>query len=165
MSESSSRVAIVVALITGAGTLGAALIGNWDKFFGSPPVAAPAPGPTPAPLPSGATLAPVSQGLDLSGLWFDTASPGTAATVTQQGDRLQFLRRGVLANGVGFESRGTGTLAGRQVTLLYQAHYQDGSASQGQCTGQVSVAGDAAQMHLRCSDTLLGVFDSSSVRQ
>ena len=38
MSQTSHRVAIVVAVIGVIGTIGAALIGNWDKIFQRPPI-------------------------------------------------------------------------------------------------------------------------------
>jgi len=66
MSESSSRIPIVVALITAAASVGVALIANWDKLFSRPPessvvippiVATPAPAPGPAPATTATTTA------------------------------------------------------------------------------------------------------------
>jgi hypothetical protein len=193
MPEQSSRITIVVALITLAGTLGAALIANWDKLFprsqaAVAPAPAPAPSPTPtatavpspapapAPTPAPAPKAPPAaadterstahappRGPSIAGSWRNAAYPGIVLNITQQGNQIRFTQTGVLSNGVGFESAGAGVVEGSQIALQYLARYNNGQASSGQCQGTLTDAEES--MDLFCSDSLLGNFESVSVRR
>ncbi len=174
MAEPSHRVTIIVAILGLVGTLGAALISNWDKIFPRVPrattttepaagtsvqAAPPAAPPTaPPPLAHSADLA-----LRITGVWRDSMYPSNLTEITQDGRDFRFRRRGVLPNGVGFESVGTGTLVGRQVRSQYTATYKTGATSSGRCSGAVSM--DSRQIELSCSDTLLGSFASISIRE
>ena len=172
MANSSHRATIAVAIIGVVGTLGAALIANWDKVF----TAAPQPVATPAPQSS--TTAPPARPAErppkvvraeptpqpvradpapqITGLWRDSDNPNNGTRIQQEGKRLQFTRAGILADGVRFESSGTGTLLGSRITLSYVARYQTGSTSTGECSG--SVAAEARSIELSCADSLYGKF-------
>jgi hypothetical protein len=73
VSESSHRVAIVVAVIGVVGTIGAALIGNWDKMF--PPTPRVAHGPSPPkepqrdPFPEQTAREPLTASRELLAAW------------------------------------------------------------------------------------------------
>jgi len=201
MSDQSSRIPIVVAIITVAGSLGAAVIANWDTVFPHVPapttaapaaVAAPAPAPAPAqtqaatpvqaPAPAPAQAAAPAQSREpapaeratalsapprvptLTGTWREMNYPGIVSNLTQDdGRQFRFTRSGVLPNGMGFQSNGAGFLTGRQVALQYVTRYYNGQASQGQCEGTLS--DDADAIELFCADSLMGSFQSMSVRQ
>jgi len=49
--SSSSQVQIILSIIGVVGTLGVAVIANWEKIFPKPPVPSPSISPTPAPTP------------------------------------------------------------------------------------------------------------------
>jgi len=197
MSESSSRIPIIVALITAAASLCAALIANWDKLFARPtasspaslvPVVTPSPAPAPAPAPVATTttespapapaatrardrepserpaaFAAAPRRQPLTGAWRDVTYPGIVASITQEGPQFRFTRTGVLPNGVAFQSSGGGAISGSNVALQYMARYNNGQVSQGQCEGALSEGAD--EIELICSDSLLGAFQSVSVRQ
>lgn len=172
MAQSTPSVAIVVAIIGLAGTIGATLIANWDKLFmprdspaqrdglvrpePSPVVLAITPGTQPKP-------APVAAVLNLTGTWRDVNFPGVVGEIRQSGREFQFVRRGVLANGVGFESSGTGTVDGPSYKSNYNARYQTGDLSRGSCTGVISAGG--SRLDLTCTDSLLGQFAVEAARQ
>jgi hypothetical protein len=199
MSESSSRIPIVVALITAVASVGVAFIANWDKLLARPaassgvspvpvatpaPTASPAPAPAPAPVtvtespspalaparardqepaerPAAFTQAPRPP--TVAGTWRDVTYPGIVSSISQEGPQFRFARSGMLPNGVAFQSSGAGTLSGDHVALQYLARYNNGQVSQGGCEGALSEAGD--EIELLCSDSLLGGFQSVSVRQ
>lgn len=161
MPDQSYRVPIIVAVIGVLGTLGAALIANWDKLFGHATQAAV---PTASIAASPLTpVAPVVVTSSLAGTWIDAVNPGIISTIAQEGNALRFTRIGSLPNGVAFESNGTGTVSGQQVSTQYVAKYQTGITSSGQCAG--SVLEQATTIDLRCTDSLLGSFQSTSVRR
>jgi hypothetical protein len=161
MAEHSYRIPIFVALIGVAGTIGAALIANWDKLFSK---AEPAPQVAPTTPATGLTVAtPATPALQLAGVWRDAANPSIVSTITQDGNRIRFARTGSLPNGVAFESDGSGTLDGLRLSTQYVARYLNGQSSSGQCTGTVTPT--ATSIALQCVDTLLGSFQSASVRR
>lgn len=162
MAEHSSRTPILVAMIGVAGTVGAALIVNWDKLFSK---AEPPPKVTPTGTPDAApaTTAPAMPVPQLAGIWRDAANPSIVSTMTQEGNMLRFTRTGSLPNGIVFESNGSGSLDGLRLSTQYVARYANGQSSSGQCTG--TVAATATSIALQCMDTLLGSFQSSSVRR
>jgi hypothetical protein len=173
MADSSHRVTIAVALIGVMGTLGAAVIANWDEIFSRSPQAPvppvpPAPAASapaqpyreaePAPRPVTKSTQPVraSPTLQVAGLWRDADNPANGTKIDQDGNRLQFTRAGILPDGVRFESAGTGALLESRITLRYVARYQTGSTSTGECSGSVSPG--ATQITLNCADSLHGTF-------
>lgn len=162
MADPSHRVAIKVAVIGLAGTLGAALLSNWDKIFSR----APQPKvveeqflnkPNPIEAPS-ADPSP-----DISGVWRDSDNPGNRTKVSQVDSRFSFTRWGTLPNGVRFESSGTGSLVGSLLMSRYTARYQSGQVSSGECNGFVS--SDATRIEQSCSDSLLRTFTSIADRE
>jgi len=189
MPESSHRVTIVVAVIGVIGTLGAAIIGNWDKLF--PPDVRPYESVVPAspPVPTPSVKSPVDTEtkpppvrtepsasinnwdksvppppvLDIRGVWLDSNYRSNSSHITQEGDSFRFTRRGVLPNGVAFESSGSGTMTGQRFTSNYNAKYQSGDTSVGDCSGTVSP--DGMRMELQCMDSLLGAFPGTAIRQ
>jgi hypothetical protein len=185
MADTNHKVAIVVAVIGVTGTLGAALLANWDKVFGrqaqaGPTVAAGSPAqttaqttvqvpmqtpmqaPVQATAPAPATTAGPGVAPSLTGDWRDSTGPNNVSRVRQVGNSFQYARQGTLPNGTGFEASGSGTLEGRQVFTSYQARYANGSVSSGSCVGSVSA--DATRMELQCTDSMLGAFPSIAVR-
>jgi len=178
MADTSPRAAIVVAVIGVVGTLGTALIANWDKLFPrtSPQLVKPEPpvdsrvgktnpvdeklaSPVPAaPIPA----APVDVTPQIAGVWQDVGYPSNGTKVSQDGARFTFTRWGVLTNGVPFQGTGSGTLSGRRVSGGYRVFYRNGGFSEGQCTGSIW-PGDT-RIDLECTDTQLGRYQSSSVR-
>lgn len=185
MAESSSRIPIVVAIITAAASIGVALIANWDKLFAQAPAPSPvSPAPAAAPVPVTAAESPNPAAVRtageekpephpttseaprppaLTGTWHDVVNPGFVSSITQDGSQLRFTRAGVLPNGVGVESAGAGMLSGNHVALQYLARYSNGQVSQGGCEGALS--GASGGIELYCSDSLLGSFRSVNVRQ
>jgi hypothetical protein len=162
MADPSHRVAITVAIIGLAGTLGAALLSNWDKIFSrSPqpkivneenskpinPIEAPAADPVP----------------DISGIWRDSDNSSNETKVSQVDSSFAFNRWGRLPNGVKFESSGTGTLVGNRLKSRYTAKYLSGDISSGECNGSVSA--DATRIQQSCSDSFLGVFTTIAERK
>jgi hypothetical protein len=162
MADPHHRIAIVVAVIGVVGTLGAALLANWDKVFGhSAPAAKPAAVATPAAVAP--PIEPPRQVPTLSGNWRDSGGTPVTSRITQAGSNFEFSRQGSLPNGVSFTASGSGTLDGRAVTSHYRARYSHGAVSSGTCAGSLSA--DALRMDMRCSDSLLGEFSSVAVRE
>lgn len=178
-SESSRRLIIVVAIIGLIGILGTAIINNWDKFFSpslkpSMETSLPQPTPTksnspskidkpaiqrPKPQPS----APAVKVQNINGLWRDSNYSSNTSQVTQDGNRFHFTRRGILPNGTRFESSGIGTLTGQRYTSHYNAKYQSGAVSTGDCSGAVSR--DGMHIDLNCKDSLLGSVPITADRE
>lgn len=163
MADPSHRVTITVAIIGLAGTLGAALLSNWDKIFTrapQPPVEdhlLPKPPKNPIDAPS-ADPTP-----NISGQWSDSDNPENGTKVSQIDSTFAFTRWGTLPNGVRFESSGTGSLVGSQLTSQYEAKYESGKISSGECNGSVSA--DATRIEQTCSDSLLGAFRNFAKRE
>jgi hypothetical protein len=184
MADSGYRNTIIVALIGVIGTLGAALIGNWDKIFAP---ARPAPGesrPAPDARPvaqsestasveptrparpeprAAAPPAPVPSSASIGGVWRDSDNPANGSQVVVEGNAFRFTRWGVLPNGVRFDAQGNGTLSGHRFSSTYRARYQSGDTSTGACSGAVSA--DGARMDMSCRDSLLGSFPVTALRQ
>jgi hypothetical protein len=99
----------------------------------------------------------------IAGVWRDSGPPGNGGQITQNGSRFGFLRWGVLPNGVGFESVGTGTISAGRFTSQYDATYQSGVTSAGSCSGTISSSG--TRLDMTCTDNVLGVFAVTSFRQ
>lgn len=161
MPESSSRVAIVVAVIGVIGTLGAALIANWDRIFAPSPKSPPtidSPRPTQTEQRPPAARTP-----NIGGVWRDSNYPSNGSKITQDGNSFQFTRWGVLPNGTRFESSGSGTITGQRFASNYNARYQSGATSVGDCSGTVSP--DGMRMEGNCRDSLLGSFPVTAIRQ
>jgi hypothetical protein len=153
MLQSNQRIAIVVAVIGVIGSLGAAFVANWDKFFV----------PSPQPPPKIDSRSPAESIPNLSGLWRDSNDPNNGSQISQDGNRVHFTRWGVLPNGMRFESSGSGVITGHGFTSNYNAKYQSGATSTGDCSGTVSP--DGTRMELNCSDSLLGAFSGTAIRQ
>ncbi len=173
MAELTPRVAIAIAVIGLVGTLGAALIANWDKLFpaGREPLPtrevprAEPPQPSvnpPRAQPSAPTGAVAPQVPNIAGTWRDTEYP-VVGQVIQDGRQFRFVRRGALTNGVGFESSGEGTIDGTQISNRFDTRYQTGAVSTGGCTGTLTADGN--RLDLTCTDSLLGTFPVTAVRQ
>lgn len=156
MADSNHKVAIGVAVIGVAGTLGAALLANWDKVFGRPAQTSPA---AVQVAPPAAPRVAAS----LTGNWRDSTGPNNTSRVRQVGNGFQFSRQGTLPDGTGFDAAGTGTVDGLQIASSYQARYGNGTVSSGTCSGTVSA--DATRMDLQCVDSLLGAFSSVAIRE
>lgn len=185
MVESSQRIAIVVAVIGVIGTLGAALIANWDKIFAPSPQSPPKidsphtkqaePRPSAEPIPRSARKIDSSQTTraeprppaeaipNIGGLWRDSNYPSNGSQITQNGNSFHFRRWGVLPNGIPFESSGSGTITGQRFTSNYNAKYQSGATSAGDCSGTMSP--DGMRLELNCRDSLLGAFPVIAIRQ
>jgi hypothetical protein len=101
-------------------------------------------------------------GAAIAGSWRDLNNPNSGSRITQDGTSFRFNGWGVLPNGVSFESSGSGTVNGNDIVSTYQARYQNGWTSSGQCRGTVSP--DGSRMTLTCTDTILGTFVSSGAR-
>jgi hypothetical protein len=99
----------------------------------------------------------------LAGTWRDETYPNVVDHVTQDGRNFHFVRRGMLPNGVLFESAGEGSIDGTRVSHRYQARYQGGGFSNGGCSGNLTT--DGTRILLQCSDSLLGQFPVVMVRQ
>jgi hypothetical protein len=156
MAEPSSRAAIVIAMIGVIGTIGAAVIGSWDKIF-PPPAASQQIEPV-SPKP------PPIQGIpSISGAWRDVEYPGNGSQFSQDGNQFHFTRWGALPNGDQFESSGSGALTGQSFSGNYSAKYRSGATSTGSCSGTVST--DGTHMKLICTDSLLSTFPVSAIRQ
>lgn len=153
MLESNQRIAIAVAVIGVIGTLGAAIIANWDKIFVPSPKLQPniASYPSAEPIPN------------LAGLWVDSNYPSNGSQITQDGNSVHFTRWGVLPNGIRFESSGSGSITGRRFTNTYTATYQSGATSTGDCSGTLSP--DGTRIELNCRDSRLGAFPVTAIRQ
>jgi hypothetical protein len=161
MAEPNHRTAIVVAVLGVVGTLGAALIANWDKIF--PHNSPDSDNIKPVVVKPVLTTPPIDSVPRIAGVWRDSANPNNISKISQDGSSFQFSRSGILPNGVLFESTGTGALVGRQIESQYIAKYSTGASSSGQCSG--SLSSDDTRIELRCSDSLLGIFAGASIRQ
>ena len=156
MSDTSNRVTIVVAIIGVVGTIGAAVIGNWDKIFPPPAL--------PKKIETVSAKTPTARAVsNISGVWRDVEYPSNSSQLSQDGNRVHFTRRGVLPNGVRFESSGSGTATGQSFNSDYSARYSSGATSMGNCSGTMSI--DGKFMKLTCSDSLLQTFSLSAIRQ
>jgi len=98
----------------------------------------------------------------LAGKWRDSDSQAISQ-ITQDGNTFHFARWGTLANGVRFQSSGRGTISGQRFTSTYDAQYQTGEASSGECSG--SISGDGLHIQLECSDSLFGAFAGAANRE
>jgi hypothetical protein len=116
--------------------------------------------PIGTPMPTYSVLPNSDQ--EISGTWLDP-NLGQYSMITQNGNRFQLETVGTASTGEKFQSKGIGTIDGRNLQYDYTAKYQSGSSSQGKCSGTVS----ANQMHiiLMCNDQILGKFVSSVVRK
>lgn len=188
MEQRGQHIAIIVAVIGVIGTIGAALIQNWDKIAGRPPAAtAPASsaaaGTQTAVAPAAvepAAVAPATQtsayeeddaftdDVDvaedvgpsgLSGVWRELyPNAGNLTHTTMNGNRFEFTTQGT-ALGLPFQARGTGTLHGTR----FESSYQSSLPSTGVCEGSVSAGG--TRMNSVCFDSAYGRFEGASVRQ
>jgi hypothetical protein len=152
MLQSNQRIAIVVAVIGVIGSLGAAFIANWDKFLV----------PSPQPPPKIDSPSPDSIP-NLGGLWRDSSNPNNSSQISQDGNSVHFTRWGLLPNGIRFESSGSGVITGHGFTSSYNAKYESGATLTGDCSGTLSP--DGRRMELNCSDSLLGAFSVTAIRQ
>ena len=100
---------------------------------------------------------------NIAGIWRDRNNPNNGSQITQNGNSIDFRRWGVLPNGIQFESQGSGTITATKFTSYYNATYGTGFTSTGDCSGTVSA--DAMRMDLNCSDSVLGVFPVTAIRQ
>ncbi|QPK65131.1 hypothetical protein IVG45_09445 [Methylomonas sp. LL1] len=173
MSESSTNVTIVVAVIGVIGSITVALISHWDKL--NPPPAKDAPIPQPIVLigntsdPAIASItkpqpAPPKPVINIAGNWYNPAAPAAGGSyITQQSEHFEFQGWGLLPQGIGFQTEGNGSLIDQQVNYSYVAQYQNGWTSQGNCSGTVSANG--VQMTTTCTDNIMGTFVSTGVKK
>jgi len=77
MLQSNQRIAIVVAVIGVIGSLGAAFIANWDKFFVPPP----------QPRAKIDSQPPADSIPNLGGLWRDSSNPNNSSQISQDGNK------------------------------------------------------------------------------
>jgi TIR domain-containing protein len=101
--------------------------------------------------------------VNIAGTWRDVNYAGVIDQVTQEGRSLSLKRWGVLPNGIGFESTGTGTIDGTYISHRYSTRYQTGAVSSGSCTG--TAAADGSRIEGTCIDSLLGTIPVITVRQ
>ena len=120
------------------------------------------PSPVDVPNPS-AARAVQSSVVSIDGGWRDVNNPANGSQITQQGNSFQFQGWGILPQGIQYKSTGSGTITGQTITSTYTTTYQNGSISQGTCSGTISA--DGLQMTLTFTDNVLGTFVSSAVRQ
>ncbi len=149
MAGSRYNATVIAAVITVVGSIAVALIANWDKFERSPTGAPPA--------------KTVESVIKIAGHWRDPNMPGNGSRITQVGNSFQFTGWGVLPQGIPYESSGSGTVNGQNITSTYTARYRNGLVSSGNCWGTVSP--DGLRMTITCQDSLLGTFVSSDVRE
>lgn len=107
-------------------------------------------------LGSGPSLEP-----GISGTWRDANDPANVTRITQDGDRFEFSRTGIV-NGVRFESSGTGLKINGSYRSEYRTAYQNGLTSSGSCSGMSPREG---VLVTDCTDTILGRFSLSSIRE
>ena len=98
----------------------------------------------------------------IGGNWRDNDSRAVSQ-ITQDGNSFRFTRRGTLPNGTRFQSSGSGTISGQRITSKYDATYQTGVTSWGECSGSISK--DGLQIQLDCTDSLIGEFTGTANRQ
>lgn len=175
MSESGTNATIVAAIIGVIGSITVALISNWDKFFPKQAVTPPAPtitgdtgtshGATTTGKIEVTTIPPAiaPARIDIGGTWYNPAAPANGSFIVQQNNDFQFKGWGMLPQGIAYESKGSGEIIAQTVTYNYIAQYQNGWASQGNCSGTVSANG--SQLTATCTDNLLGTFVSSGIKQ
>jgi hypothetical protein len=169
MANSGSNVTIVAALIALAGTIGAALISNWDRFSGhSGNSARVEPPPQPdrvvpaASRPDQIVTSSAPSVVSIAGRWRDANFPGNGSFIEQTGTSYTFRGWGNV-QGVMFESSGTGSVSGQGVTSNYVITWATGVRSNGSCTGSVVAEGN--RMTSTCTDSVLGTFVTSGVRE
>jgi hypothetical protein len=102
-----------------------------------------------------------AQRIDISGNWRDPLL-GTLSQVSQEGDTFRFTARGLSCLGGSYESSGQGTISGAVVETSYRAVHQYGFASEGKCSGTVSV--DGKQMKSACNDSLCSQWIMTGIR-
>ncbi|OAI03707.1 hypothetical protein [Methylomonas methanica] len=170
MAESNQNPAIAAAIIGVIGSISVAIITNWDKLTGqqktaeSPPtqqIATAIYPPIDKTKPAVVESLPV---IDISGDWYNPAAPTAGGThIDQQSDSFEFQGWGILAQGIGYTSKGSGNLINQTLTYDYTAQYQNGWVSKGNCTGTVTPNG--AKITATCTDTIMGTYVSAGVRQ
>ena len=187
MEKPGQHIAIIVAVIGVIGTLGGALIQNWDKLFGRRPVATEAtqppqtgaarepaqvaaPSSTTAaattaakPRTPAAEVAAVAESLPeppaLGGVWRELyPNPGTMTYTTQSGGGFRFTRQGSM-QGLPFQAQGSGTFHGTR----FESSYQSTLPSTGVCEGTLSDGGRRTTSV--CYDSVYGQFETASERQ
>ena len=166
MSETDSKIAVVIAVIGVVGTLGAAVIANWDKIFPHSPKRdaiendSIKPPPTSKPI-NEATPQPEDL-LTMNSVWHDVGALDNKTRILQRGDKFEFTRWGVLPTGEGFEATGSGEYRGQNVTTKYTAKYEKGSTSGGTCIGQLTLNN---VIKLDCHDSRFDNYSYSFVRE
>lgn len=173
MEQRGQHIAIIVAIIGVIGTIGAALLQNWDKIAGRPPAAAatavePAAAAPATAIPGDEEDAAFADDVDieedagpngLGGVWRELyPNPGNLTHTTMNGNSFEFTTRG-MALGVPFEAYGTGILRGAR----FESTYQSNLPSTGVCGGSVSAGG--TRMNSVCLDSAYGRFEAASVRE
>lgn len=175
MAESVHKATIVAAVIGLIGTLGTALISNWDKILGHPeqieksmvvpthqsdiPSTKRVAEQKASPVPESA---PAPRLRNLSGNWRDTNYPNNGLDIQQDGDRVRFGGWGINLAGVPFQSAGTGNVNGDNISLTHTARDRFGGTSSGSCSGAVS--SDSSRITLTCTDSAVGTFVVTVVR-
>lgn len=173
MSESSTNATIITAIIGVIGSVAVALISNWDKIFPghpnnqsvtteSPAVDVSNHGETTS-AHSRSTPPPAQTTINIRGNWHNPTGPANGSYIVQQNENFQFKGWGMLPQGIAYESEGSGSIVEKNVNYQYLAQYQNGWSSQGSCSGAVNSAGD--QLTATCTDTLMGTFVSTAIKQ
>lgn len=161
MADPSHRVTIIVAVLGVIGTIGAAVIQNWEKIMGRPAAVSESIPPTPPPRLQAAIEQPskVPDAINLTGVWRELyPNPGNISQTTQVGNTLRFTINGVV-QGRSFRSDGSGVVSGNHIETTYQSTLP----SLGRCEGTVSP--DGMRITTTCIDSVYGQFVAGSVRQ
>lgn len=173
MSESSTNATIITAIIGVIGSIAVAIISNWDKIFPghpnnqsdtieSPAVEISNNGATTS-AQSRPTPQPRQRPVNISGNWRNPTAPANGSYIAQQNENFQFKGWGTLPQGIAYESEGSGSIVETNVSYQYVAQFQNGWSSQGSCSGTVNSSGD--QLTATCTDTLMGTFVSTGIKQ
>lgn len=173
MSESSTNATIVTAIIGVIGSIAVAIISNWDKIFPGHAnnQSAAIRSPTVDMASNGETISangrpnppPTRPPINISGNWRNPTAPANGSYIVQQNENFQFKSWGMLPQGIAYESEGSGSIVEKNLSYQYVAQYQNGWSSQGSCSGTVNSTGD--QLTATCTDTLMGTFVSSGIKQ
>lgn len=165
MAQDNYRTTILVAVIGLIGTLGAALIANWEKIAGpaetkSTKVVEDPPAKEFVDRPEKPQRSETKV-VSLAGRWRDINLPMNTSQITQDGDMFDFTGGGA-ADGIRFQTSGSGTIEERAVSIDYSTMYQNGVNTRGACTGNVSADGN--RLTLTCTDPVSGTYVFSSMR-
>lgn len=190
MEQRGQHIAIIVAIIGVIGTIGAALLQNWDKIAGRPPAAATSAAPAAPGARTGAAAAATA--VEPAAAAPATAIPGDEEDAAFADDvdieedagpnglggvwRELYPNPGNLThttmNGNRFEFTTRGMALGVPFEAYgtgilrgarFESTYQSNLPSTGVCGGSVSAGG--TRMNSVCLDSAYGRFEAASVRE